>query len=382
MQVVYSQFDGLDASYRGHISAAFMEALDEAQQRAIQSRAPVLLEFAGVKLQVKEHGALGGYAFTCDSGEIGATWFFKRPHPRDPSGIRVSCKSLTLATYGLDGTRKYIEATLHALGCVLHRQPESIGRVDFAVDVLAPGFELRPENFVMHARTTRADYAETGVRRSHGRSDRHTSSTVGKMPNRQVTIYDKRQEAIQKPDKAVWFDIWRTSMAERGISPVDFADPYLSAVWRIEVRIAKSCLKNTYKVTAWADLADKIRDIFLDTLERSRYVVPTPDSNRSRWPEHPLWALVRAEIAKIDIMQPGPLDYARTLDICRAAKLDVIDRQLVGLAATRIALASGNTMPSDPFQLAAQPIKRAISSTDGNFGKRLDKARERYANLT
>jgi len=382
MQVIYSGFDNLDVSYRGRISDDLMEKLESAQEEAIRARQLALLQYAGLKMHVAEGGSKGGYAFKCDTGPLGATWFFKRPNAKDPWGIRVSSKSLMLSTYGLDGARERIEGTLAALGCTLLPQPESIGRVDFAVDVLAPGFELNPENFVLHARTTRTDHEEIEVLRSHGGSGRYTSVTVGKMPGRQVIVYDKRLEATRKPEKAVWFDIWRAALASSGRQPVDFSDPFASAVWRVEVRAGKQCLKDKYKVTTWRDLTEKLQGIFNDTLDRSRYSVPKADSNRSRWPEHRLWELGRSRVSDIAFDRVGLITEEAALEACRTAQLQIIDQQLVGLAATRVALASGEKLPADLFPTATQPVRRAVYSDEATFAERVSKARDRYANLT
>ncbi|PIE10599.1 MAG: hypothetical protein CSA72_08830, partial [Rhodobacterales bacterium] len=81
-------------------------------------------------------------------------------NPRDPWGIRVIGGSEFLATLGLGHARSYIEATLARLGVRFDPQHVSIGRADFCVDVLAPGFELVPKQFVMHSHANRADHMD------------------------------------------------------------------------------------------------------------------------------------------------------------------------------------------------------------------------------
>ncbi|WP_028793196.1 hypothetical protein [Thalassobaculum salexigens] len=381
MKVIYSGFDNLDVAYQGQISEGFLECLEQAQQRAISAREPALIEYGGKRLHVTESGARGGYAFRCDTGPLGATWFFKRPNASDPWGIRISAKSLMLATYGLQGARERIEDTLKALGCLLAVRPESIGRVDFAVDVLAPDFDLHPDNFVMHSRSTRADHREVEVVRSHGRSGRYTSVTVGKMPGRQVIVYDKRLEAFQKPEKKVWLEIWRRSIGERGLPPIDFSDPLTSTIWRIETRAGKSCLKDQHKVTTWEELTTAAPTIFEQALDRTRYCTPATDTNRSRWPEHALWALARSEVAALDLQSVGPLPEEMVSDACRRAQLEIIDQQLVGLAATRLALVSPLCMPTDPLLQAVQPVHQAFQRDRKKFSERVDRARDRYAHF-
>jgi hypothetical protein len=201
------------------------------------------------------------------------------------------------------------------------------------------------------------------------------------MPGRQVIVYDKRLEAIQKPGKKVWFAIWNEALTEQGQRPLDFADGFAAAVWRVEVRAGKHCLKDKYKVTTWGDLADKLPMIYRDTLRRSRYCVPNTDSNHSRWPDHELWRLAMAEVEKIDFDRLGYLDERSAIDICRRAQLEVIDQQLVGLAATRVALAANKNIPENPTDIATQPIRQCIQTGQQNFAERIDRATKRYAHF-
>lgn len=380
MHVICTGFDTLDVAYKGRVSDEFLDHLEAAKEQAVEAREPVLLEYRGVRFLVRESGGRG-YAFSCDGGQLLGNWSFKRPNVKDPWGIRVSAGSLMSATLGLDGTRERIEATLQKLGCLLHPNPESIGRVDFAIDVHGPGFELQPGSFVIHARSTRSDHMEIDSIQSHGHSGRFTSVTVGKMPGRQVIVYDKRLEAIQKPGKKVWFAIWNEALTEQGQRPLDFADGFAAAVWRIEVRAGKQCLKDRYKVTTWGDLADKLPSIYRDTLRRSRYCVPLADSNHSRWPDHELWRLAMAEVEKIDFDRLGYLDERSAVDICRRAQLEVIDQQLVGLAATRVALAANGNVPPDAGEMATWPIRQVAQTDASGFVERIQKATKRYTHL-
>lgn len=204
MDVIHRGFDGLDVSFEAQIDKDFAATLEDAKAQAAEDRADALLDHRGVKMHVAETGARGGYAYRADTGPLGATWFFKKPNARDPWGVRVSCKSAGLACFGLGATRMHLLDTLARLGVAAAEGAEAIGRVDYAVDVLAPGFALEPEAFVMHSQATRADHLDVSV---HGRSSRVSSVTVGKMPGRQVIVYDKRAEVIAKKKSALVGDL-------------------------------------------------------------------------------------------------------------------------------------------------------------------------------
>ena len=81
-----------------------------------------------------------------NTGRTGATWFFKKPNSKDQWGVRVSCGSFMLAEQGLGAARTEIYRTMEQLGVRVQPNGESIGRVDFAVDVLAPDLVLQPKS--------------------------------------------------------------------------------------------------------------------------------------------------------------------------------------------------------------------------------------------
>ena len=160
-------------------------------------------------------------------------WSFKKPNPRDPWGIRLNIGSTLLATQGLGFARAYIDKTLTRLGVHFAAHQVSIARADFCVDVLAPDFELIPDQFVMHSHTNRADYLPTDDTTTNGKSGGYTSATIGKMPGRQIIVYDKRREVIEK-SKPIWWDIWNATLSAQGLPPLDPSDRENSRVWRID----------------------------------------------------------------------------------------------------------------------------------------------------
>jgi hypothetical protein len=96
----------------------------------------------------------------------------------------------------------------------------SIGRVDYAIDILHPSFVLDSRNFVVWGRTKIGTHEDLSEQRSAGRSGRFTSVTVGKMPGRQVIVYDKREEVLTKR-KLEWPFIWDKTLTDLGHPPLD-----------------------------------------------------------------------------------------------------------------------------------------------------------------
>jgi hypothetical protein len=259
MDLLYAGFDGLDVAFQGCIPIAAVDDLDDAKDRAQQSKRAAYVEIGGFKGHVAETGAKGGFAFCVDTGDMGFTWFFAKNQNHERWNIRVSCKSATLAACGFDGTVKRMYQELDAIGATVLE--ERIGRVDFAIDWRVPGdFRLDPERFAMHG-TTKADMHGAEIT-EHWQARKCTGINIGKMPGRQISIYDKRRDIVAKR-KAEWWSIW-------GIDREEF-EASGDQIYRIEVRAGKKHLKEQWGILTWSDLQDKLGDVYAHAFMRIRY---------------------------------------------------------------------------------------------------------------
>jgi hypothetical protein len=101
--------------------------------------------------------------------------------------------------------------------------------------------------------------------------------TIGKMPNRQITIYNKRRE-IMVTKKSYWWDLWQ-------LNP----DAIKFDIWRVEVRAGKKEL-NKWNLRRFRDFENKAGDVIIRVLKDYRYIIPSEkDKNRNRWPCEPFW---------------------------------------------------------------------------------------------
>src|SRR6266699_2514809 len=111
-------------------------------------------------------------------------------------------------------------------------------------------------------------------------------------------IYNKTLEIKQKSGKTWFYDLWRKHGWD------DAAD-----VWRVEFRFKREFLHQVG--IEWAyDVLDEMKHLWeyaagrIDGGEDGlpdgwlRYVLPNEDSNRSRWPVHPAWAVVQSAFAE------------------------------------------------------------------------------------
>lgn len=373
-ELLYRGFDGLDVSFQGQITAKFAEALDNAKVQAGKSHQREPLEWNGILLAVFETGAKGGYAFSATTGEFGATWFFKRPSIHDPWGVRVSCSSFLLATKGLGGARAYMYAVMGALDITLQPNAESIGRVDYALDYLLPDFTLTPEHFVMHSNARRADHHEIHEIGVNGRSGRVTSVTVGKMPGRQLIVYDKRAEIVAKR-KTAWWDIWDATRA-KGSRPALVRDcPADSPIWRVEIRAGKQHLKTRWRISSWRDLDNRFGDTVTASLNAVRYAAPTDDSNRSRWPEASLWQAVRREVSDDLFEMRNFADPDLMKSVQRDEHDKMLKQQMTGLLTTRAALHGIDIEKLREFaEFLGREMALEIEKAPPHFEKKLEKA--------
>jgi hypothetical protein len=379
MQVLHKGFDGLDVSFQSQISDCFYHQLLEAQEEAAKNHQPTLLELGATKMHVTDSGSKGGYKFRCDTGPDGETWFFKKPNPRDPWGIRVSVKSLSLALYGLGGVRARIFEFMEAIGAPYKDGAESIGRVDYCIDLLIPGFQLIPENFVMHSNCTRTDNHEMEV---YGKSGKVTGVRIGKMPGRQVAVYDKRADIVAKR-KVEWWEIWNANLKADDLPLLNPDNREQSQVWRVELRAGKKHLKGKWNIRKWADLDDKLGDVLLHSLETIRYCNPSLDSNRARWELDLLWKVVRHELQKDLFEMACNASPALVKEVIRSEHIEMLGNQLIGLA-TSLAAAKGmdkrnlDTYPNDIKNL----VKKCLCENEELFHSKIAKAEKRYVFIT
>lgn len=295
----------------------------------------------------------------------------------------MSFNAMGLACNGLGAARSQLYSVLERLEIRTSALGVSIGRVDYAVDFYAPDFELIPDNFVMHSNAVRSDHYDALTLQSEGTSRRVTTVRVGKMPGRQVTIYDKRAEVIVKR-KPGWWKIWNSNLAKLGLPPLDpSGDPASNRVWRVELRAGKKHLKNRWGITTWADLDDKLGDVYNKMLDNIRYCEPTYlDKNRSRWPPAPIWERVKTEIQNDLCEMVSGVEPSNIRAVHKNAHRQMLVAQTSGLI-TSIAALDGTNFIGYP-NTVDQVSRLIIASAKGNqtrIENGIEKAKNRYVFL-
>lgn len=379
MKVIHRGFDTLALSIQANIPPELFAELDAARDRAEDARSAAPFSYGGADFNILVYGG-AGYRFILQGGPLEVTWFIKKPNARDPWGIRISIGSTCLATQGLGMARAYIDKTLARLGIKYEAHQVSIGRADFCIDILAPDFELIPDQVVIHSHSNRSDYlSQPGDLTSNGKSGKFTSVTAGKMPGRQVIIYDKRREVIDKL-KPIWWDIWNANLARNGLPPLDPTDAAQSRVWRIEIRAGKSLLKDRWQVRTWAELDALFGDIVAEAFQKVRYCDPHPtDTNRARWPNAAIWDLAQDEAqGDLDDMR-SHIDPEKVKYVHRQEHIRLMMAQVIGNITTLAALegVQESDLPDYVTSLADR-MAMALSDDPERAGMKLEAARARY----
>jgi hypothetical protein len=114
-------------------------------------------------------------------------------------------------------------------------------------------------------------------------------------------IYHKTAEIRQKSPSKVWFhDLWKRNGWDGE-----------AEVWRVEFRLTREFL-HAASIEAAEDLPDHIQALWEYCAGRPggaddglpdgwlRYVTPTKDTNRARWPVHPVWAVIQGAFLQED----------------------------------------------------------------------------------
>lgn len=332
MEIIYKNFDGLDITFQGAVPALLLDKLSKARSQAEAERREVLVEIGQdkKKVMVAETGARGGYRYRFDTGHDGEIWFIADNDNPENWNIRVSVKSLNLALHGYHAVKEKIYYMLEQMGAygidqmddetgeVTNPPKAYISRVDYCFDLITDNFDININHIIAHGRTKKRpvggiDYTVVG----------RTICTVlvGKMPFRQICIYDKTRE-IKERKKKFWFKIWDKN--EKNIEKLN------QKIIRTEIRAGKKELKS-WNLRTFEDLENKITDVFLDILKNIKYVIPNNDKNPTRWPVSPFWIKIQKELKKELFDFFSNVEKGEIISDLRKNRQEALKKQIIGM---------------------------------------------------
>jgi hypothetical protein len=263
--------DTVQAAYylRPHFQAGFVfEPLMVAKERlrADKSRKGEVLQIGGESFLLQGYGSKSGYPlvldhldFTIECGEFNNPSFF------------VTYRSKALWEKGARALHESFMSWAESVGLIVIRA-EKLSRVDFAFDYQLPCSDFNSDSIVSLS-SKDAQY----------RGDRRVQTVQYGKGDVVLRVYNKVVEIEEQSDKVWLFQLWGTE----------------KDVWRIEWQVRKEVLKR-FGIRTFEDLFSGYGDVlrYLAT-EHDTMRVPNEDTNRSRWPMHPLWTDLSEQIESL-----------------------------------------------------------------------------------
>jgi len=366
-KILRKGFDSLDVAFQGAMPSGALDVLRSAKALATSEGRAVLVNVGGIDGHVGETGAKGGYAFRFDTGLDGEIWLIKDSRDCEQWNLRVTVRAVQLALDGYDVVRDRLFEKLEKWGAKVIT--ESVARADYAVDFIADELQLRPDDFVFHSHSRCQEHREipeggTGFSIER-RSGRVTGITVGKMPGRQVTVYDKRLEQIYKVGSP-WWKLW------------GFEKEDCPRVWRVEVRAGKKHLTD-WGVKTFGDLEAEAVAMFGAAMQAVRMTAGRDESNVSRLENHPFWDLAVDQVKAA--LEPYTTDAQRSeiLAGTREEILEMYRKQVMGLCVS-YAVAQGMSKAEAAEELGDDLTAKWLSLAKGTpaiYGRKYRLASDR-----
>lgn len=235
--------------------------------RAAKRRDPFVVQIGGKDFLLGRGGTASGYPLVLANGEQ-----------------TVQCGEFNSPNFFVTYRS---EALWHKGAQVLHREfsnwaervgfaeikNEGLSRVDFTFDFLLPEVDFDEDCFVSLA-----------SKDAQHRKDRKVQTFKFGEGDIVLRVYDKCAEIKESSAKTWFHGLWGGSSEH---------------VWRIEFQVRKDLLRR-FGTRTFADLFDSCGDVLRYLVnEHTTLRVRQADSNRSRWPLHPLWQLLQQHVATL-----------------------------------------------------------------------------------
>lgn len=208
------------------------------------------------EFMLASHGTSSGFPFLMEN-EAFIVQFgeFNRPN------FFVKFRSIALWHYGAAALHQRFLDWATSVG-MIPSQPERLSRVDFAFDYHLPYLDFDEESFVSQA-------DKDNQHRKNGKLQTLKFGTDQVV----LRIYNKTDEITETSHKTWLFDLWGMDRD----------------VWRIEWQVRKTVMRHL-GISSFVSLLERQGDLLrLLVKDHTSLRIKNKDSNRSRWPLHPLW---------------------------------------------------------------------------------------------
>lgn len=231
--------------------AAQREAL-----RQSKSHNPKPIQLGSEEFLLASHGTGSGYPFLIENDAFSIQFGeFNKPN------FFVTYRSVALWHQSAHGLHERFMTWAASVGLVPYR-PESLSRVDFTFDYYLPLIDFDEDNFI-------SDADKDAQHRKNGKIQtfRFGSEVIV------LRIYNKCAEIEEKSHKTWFYELWGMD----------------HDVWRIEWQVRKTVMR-LVGIRTFEGLKERQGDLLrLLVKQHTTLRIKTDDSNRSRWPLHPLW---------------------------------------------------------------------------------------------
>lgn len=290
-QFLISGFDTIECAYyllpTDDFKLDFIElaAQKESLVSSKLNNKPKPIQLGCEEFLLASHGTSSGYPFVIEN-DVFMIQFGEYNRPN----FFVKFRSIALWHYGALALHERFLAWAASVG-MMQSQPERLSRVDYAFDYHLPVLDFDENNFLSQS-TKDSQYRKGGI----------LQTLKFGTDNVVLRIYNKVDEINEKSQKTWFFKLWGMD----------------KDVWRVEWQVRKDQLR-MLGISSFMDLNERQGDLLrLLMKDHTTLRIKTNDSNRSRWPLHPLWLDL---IERVNQMEG--LGVVRDLN-----KLDLLDERL------------------------------------------------------
>lgn len=242
--------------------------LEKERLRQSKKREPMKIDLGGTEFLLQPYGSGSGYPFVIENADMTIEF----GEFNDPSFF-VTFRSIALWHKGASALHQQFMLWAASLGLMSYRT-ESLSRVDFTFDYHLPDIDFDEDSFVSMA-----------VADIQYRKNRQVQTFNLGTGDTVLRVYNKVAEINEQSGKHWFFPLW---------------DGVEENVWRIEWQIRKDRLRQ-YAIRTFDDLFHGKGDLLRYLVqEHTTLRIKSGDSNRSRWPLHPLWQSLQAHITTLN----------------------------------------------------------------------------------
>jgi hypothetical protein len=249
-------------------------AVEKEELRLSKSRKPKPIKLGCEEFMLAGHGTKSGYSFLIENEAFSIQFGeFIKPN------FFVAFRSIALWHFGAQGLHQRFLAWAASLG--LHPyMPERLSRVDFTFDYHLPAIDFDEDN-------------------QHRKNGRVQTFRLGEG-DLVLRVYNKCDEIQESSSKTWFYELWGGMEQD---------------VWRIEWQARKEWLRRLGIIT-FEDLKERQGDLLRVLVnDHTTLRIKSGDSNRSRWPLHPVWQDLQERVAQMEgLGVVRELDMAGLLD--------------------------------------------------------------------